>query len=79
MELVLDRKIAEQRFWPAVDINLSGTRREELLLAPKDLEAITRMRRALAGAPPVEAIQKLLNGLQKIKTNKEFLKQLATA
>lgn len=79
MELVLDRKIAEQRYWPAVDINLSGTRREELLIPPKDLEAIARMRRALAGAPPVEAIQKLLNGLQKIKTNKEFLKQLASA
>jgi transcription termination factor Rho len=79
MELVLDRKIAEQRYWPAVDINLSGTRREELLMSAKDLEAIARMRRALAGAPPVEAIQKLLNGLQKIKTNKEFLKQLAVA
>jgi len=74
MELVLDRKIAEQRYWPAVDINMSGTRREELLLKPADLEAISRMRRALAGAPPVEAIQKLLNGLSKLKTNKEFLK-----
>ncbi len=73
MELVLDRKIAEQRYWPAVDINMSGTRREELLLTPPELEAIARMRRALAGAPPVEAIQKLLNGLSKLKTNKEFL------
>jgi len=78
-ELVLDRKIAEQRYWPAVDINASGTRREELLLAPKDLEAITRLRRALSGAPPVEAIQKLLNGLSKLKTNKEFLKAMVEA
>ena len=78
-ELVLDRKIAEQRYWPAVDINASGTRREELLLAPRDLEAIARMRRALSGAPPVEAIQKLLNGLSKLKTNKEFLKAMADA
>jgi transcription termination factor Rho len=78
-ELVLDRKIAEQRYWPAVDINLSGTRREELLLAPKDLEAIARLRRALSEAPPVEAIQKILNGLSKFKTNKEFLKQLLLA
>jgi transcription termination factor Rho len=78
-ELVLDRKIAEQRYWPAVDINASGTRREELLLAPKDLEAITRLRRALSGAPPVEAIQKLLNGLGKLKTNKEFLKAMTDA
>jgi transcription termination factor Rho len=76
-ELVLDRKIAEQRYWPAVDINASGTRREELLLAPKDLEAITRLRRALSGAPPVEALQKLLTGLAKFKTNKEFLKAMA--
>ncbi len=76
-ELVLDRKIAEQRFWPAVDINASGTRREELLLAPKDLEAITRLRRALSGAPPIEALQRLLTGMSKFKTNKEFLKAMA--
>jgi len=76
-ELVLDRKVAEQRYWPAVDINASGTRREELLLPPKDLEAITRLRRALSGAPPVEAIQRLLTGLSKFKTNKEFLKAMA--
>jgi transcription termination factor Rho len=78
-ELVLDRKIAEQRYWPAVDLNASGTRREELLLSPKDLEAIARLRRALSGAPPVEALEKLLNGLSKFKTNKEFLAQIAKA
>jgi transcription termination factor Rho len=74
LELVLDRKVAEQRYWPAVDINASGTRREELLMNPKDLESVARMRRALSGLPPVEAIQKLLTGLSKLKTNKEFLK-----
>src|SRR6266705_148823 len=79
MEMVLDRKISDQRIYPAIDINASGTRREELLLAPKDLEAITRLRRALSGAPPVEAIQKLLNGLGKLKTNKEFLKAMTEA
>lgn len=78
-ELVLDRKLAEQRYWPAVDINMSGTRREELLLSPKDLEAITRLRRALSGAEPVESIQRLLTGLSKFKTNKEFLTQIAKA
>jgi transcription termination factor Rho len=78
-ELVLDRKIAEQRYWPAVDLNASGTRREELLLSPKELEAISRLRRALSGAPPVEALEKLLNGLSKFKTNKEFLAQIAKA
>ena len=75
-ELVLDRKIAEQRYWPAVDINMSGTRREELLLSANELEGVTRLRRALSGAPPLEAIQKLLNGLSKLKTNKEFLKAI---
>jgi transcription termination factor Rho len=78
-ELVLDRKVAEQRYWPAVDINMSGTRREELLLSPKELEAIARLRRALSGAEPVEAIQRLLTGLAKFKTNKEFLTQIAKA
>ena len=72
-ELVLDRKIAEQRYWPAVEINMSGTRREELLLKPWELEGVTRLRRALSGAPPLEAIQKLLNGLSKLKSNQEFL------
>ena len=75
-ELVLDRKIAEQRYWPAVDINMSGTRREELLLSAAELEGVTRLRRALSGAPPLESIQKLLNGLSKLKTNKEFLKAI---
>ena len=75
-ELMLDRKIAEQRYWPAVDINMSGTRREELLLSAAELEGVTRLRRALSGTPPLEAIQKLLNGLSKLKTNKEFLKAI---
>jgi len=73
-ELVLSRKIAEQRYWPAVDINASGTRREELLLSPKELEAIARMRRALSELPPEDALPRLLTGLSKFKTNKEFLK-----
>jgi len=73
-ELVLARKIAEQRYWPAVDINASGTRREELLLQPKDLEAISRLRRALSELEPVDALPRLLTGLSKFKTNKEFLK-----
>jgi transcription termination factor Rho len=77
LELVLDRKIAEQRFWPAVDINASGTRREELLMTPKDLESVSRLRRALAEVPPVDSIQKLLTGLSKFKNNKEFLKAVA--
>jgi transcription termination factor Rho len=60
-----------------VDINASGTRREELLLKPWGLEAISRMRRALSGMKPEEAIQRLLTGLSKFKTNSEFLKAMA--
>jgi transcription termination factor Rho len=78
-ELVLNRKIAEQRFWPAVDINASGTRREELLIPPLELEAIARLRRALSGMEPTESIQRVLTGLSKFKTNKEFLMTLAQA
>lgn len=55
---------------------MSGTRREELLLSATELEGVTRLRRALSGTPPLEAIQKLLNGLSKLKTNKEFLKAI---
>jgi len=73
-ELVLSRKISEQRYWPAVDINASGTRREELLHPPKELEAIARMRRALSELEPEDALPRLLTGLSKFKTNKEFLK-----
>jgi transcription termination factor Rho len=73
-ELVLSRKIAEQRYWPAVDINASGTRREELLLTPKELDSIAKVRRAFAELEPVDALPRLLTGLSKFKTNKEFLK-----
>ena len=58
MELVLDRKIAEQYIWPAVNIHASGTRREELLLPPHQLEKIHVIRRGLAGHKPVEAIRR---------------------
>ncbi|MCX7887610.1 MAG: transcription termination factor Rho [Verrucomicrobiae bacterium] len=73
-ELVLSRKLAEQRYWPAVDINASGTRREELLLSQKELEAVARLRRVLSELEPEEALPRLLTGLSKFKTNKEFLK-----
>ena len=60
MELVLDRKISDQRIYPAVDIFLSGTRREELLLPDEDLHKISVIRRGLAGHKPIEAIERLL-------------------
>jgi transcription termination factor Rho len=76
MELVLDRKISDQRIYPAVDIFLSGTRREELLLPPEDLHKINVIRRGLAGHKPIEAIERLLFFIRKYSTNSEMLKGL---
>ena len=76
MELVLDRKISDQRTYPAVDIFLSGTRREELLMAPFELEKINLIRRGLAGHKPVEAIERLLMFVKKFPTNAQMLKEI---
>jgi len=76
MELVLDRKISDQRTYPAVDIFLSGTRREELLLQPFELEKINLIRRGLAGHKPVEAIERLLMFVKKFPTNTQMLKEI---
>jgi transcription termination factor Rho len=76
MELVLDRKISDQRIYPAVDIFLSGTRREELLLQPWELDKINVIRRGLAGHKPIEAIERLLSFLKKFPTNAQMLTSL---
>ncbi|MDQ2659416.1 MAG: transcription termination factor Rho [Verrucomicrobiota bacterium] len=76
MELVLDRKISDQRIYPAVDIFLSGTRREELLLESWELEKINLIRRGLAGHKPEEAIQRLLMFVKKFPTNTQMLKEI---
>lgn len=76
MELVLDRKISDQRIYPAVDIFLSGTRREELLLSAEDLHKISVIRRGLAGHKPIEAIERLLFFIRKYPTNAELLKNI---
>ncbi len=74
MELVLDRKAAEMRIWPAVNIQSSGTRREELLIEPKKLEGIHFFRRALVQQKIEEATETMIARLSKTKTNDEFLK-----
>lgn len=76
MELVLDRKISEQRIYPAVDIFLSGTRREELILPEEDLHKINVIRRGLAGHKPIEAIERLLFFIRRYPTNAELLKNI---
>ena len=73
MELHLDRKLVDRRVWPAIDISRSGTRREELLLAPKELELTYRLRRVLSEMNQVEAVELLKNRLTKCRTNAEFL------
>jgi len=73
MELHLDRRLVDRRTWPAIDISRSGTRKEELLLDPKELELTYRLRRVLSDMNPVEAIELLKSRLQKVKSNAEFL------
>jgi transcription termination factor Rho len=75
MELVLDRRLAERRIWPAIDMEASGTRREEKLL-PKDLQyAATLIRRTLASRNPTEAMESLTTSLQKCNSNMEFFQK----
>jgi transcription termination factor Rho len=73
MELHLDRRLAERRVWPAVDINRSGTRREELLLPAEELRRVWLVRKALSGRNPVDAMELLTSRLKKSRTNAEFL------
>ena len=79
MELVLDRKLAERRVWPAMDITQSGTRRDELLLDPDTLHAVTMLRRTLSSMHPVEAMEQLVKQLSRFKTNAEFIKLISSA
>ena len=74
MEMVLDRKCAEMRIWPAINITASGTRKEELLIDAKRLEGIHFFRRALVPLKIEEAAETMLGRLSKTKTNDEFLK-----
>ena len=76
MELVLDRGLADKRIFPAIDIEKSGTRKEDLLLDPMELEKTWALRRVLADAGPERAMQSVLNGMKKIKTNPAFLLSL---
>lgn len=73
MELHLDRRLVERRVYPAIDISRSGTRREELLLDPKELALVYRLRRVLSDLNPVEAVELLKNRLTKTRSNAEFL------
>jgi transcription termination factor Rho len=73
MELHLDRRMVEKRIWPAIDVNASGTRREELLLHEDELKRVWLLRRVLNDMNPVEAMELLVNRMRRTKTNEEFL------
>jgi len=79
MELHLDRRLVDKRIWPAIDINRSGTRKEELLLHPDELERVRTLRRVLADMHPVEAMELLTSRLKKAKSNAEFLMSMNMA
>jgi transcription termination factor Rho len=72
-ELHLDRRLVEKRVYPAIDIAASGTRREELLLDPREMQLVYRLRKVLADMNVVEAMELLKSRLNKVKTNAEFL------
>ncbi|HOM04181.1 MAG TPA: transcription termination factor Rho [Candidatus Kapabacteria bacterium] len=76
MEIVLDRRLADRRIFPAIDVNRSGTRREELLLEPDELNRIWILRKVLSELTPVEAMEFLLDRLRTRKTNREFLNSM---
>jgi transcription termination factor Rho len=73
MELVLDREIADRRIFPAIELNRSSTRKEELLLSDTELNRVYLLRNFLADMPPAEAIEFLLGRMQKTRNNREFL------
>ncbi len=73
MELHLDRRLVDKRVWPAIDVNKSGTRREELLMDAEELRRVWILRRVLNDMNPVEAMELLTGRMKKAKTNAEFL------
>ena len=76
MELCLDRSLVDKRVFPAINIDKSGTRKEELLLHPDELSRIWILRRAVSGVQPVEAMEMIINRLKKTRSNAEFLMNL---
>jgi transcription termination factor Rho len=75
-ELHLDRRMVEKRVWPAIDVNRSGTRREELLMGEEELKRVWVLRRVLNDMNPVEAMELLVNRMKRTKTNDEFLSSM---
>jgi transcription termination factor Rho len=79
MELRLDRQLAEKRLFPAINVDPSGTRKEELLLPPEELALVIRLRRVLHALEPGAALELLIDKLRSTKSNEQFLKDIAKA
>jgi transcription termination factor Rho len=79
MEICLDRRLVDKRIWPAIDINLSGTRREEMLLDPEEYRRVVILRRVLNDMNAPEAMELLVTRMQKTKSNAEFLMSMNVA
>ena len=77
MEIFLDRRLSDRRIFPAIDINRSGTRKEELLLTPDELNRIWILRKFLNEMSPVDAMEFLLERILKTKTNTKFLESMS--
>jgi transcription termination factor Rho len=79
MELHLDRRLVDKRVWPAIDINRSGTRKEELLMGAEEVDRVRTLRRVLADMHPTEAMELVTNRMRKTKSNGEFLMTMNVA
>ena len=76
MELRLDRKLEQKRIFPAVDVEASGTRKEELLLPPEELDSVWKLRRVLASLEGGASRELLIDRLRKTKSNEQFLQMI---
>ena len=78
MEVHLDRKLSEKRIFPAIDINKSGTRREDLLLTQKEYETVFALRKALSSLPVADVTEQIITQMTQTKHNAEFLDRIDT-
>lgn len=76
MEVVLDKKLSEKRIFPAIDINKSGTRREDLLQSAKELETVYALRKAMNSLPVSDVTEQLISQMVSTKTNVEFIEKM---
>ena len=76
MEVHLDRKLSEKRIFPAIDINKSGTRREDLLLTPKELETVFSLRKAMVNMNSADMTEQLISQIIATKNNEEFIEKM---